>query len=104
MLRVANQCWIGIDVIARSECRQTDAIIQETLHSAVKGASNTAGRIMIVIAHRVATIMDCDQLLVLSDGSLVESGPPAELAQGEGMFAGLVQAAEANEQLQHGSK
>lgn len=85
-------------------CRQTDAIIQETLHGAVKRSSNAAGRIMLVIAHRVATIMDCDQLLVLSDGKLVESGPPQDLAQGTGMFAGLVQAAEANEQLQHGVK
>lgn len=52
---------------------------------------------MIVIAHRVSTIMDCDQVLVLSDGALVEAGPPAELAEGAGMFAGLVQAAAANE-------
>jgi ABC-type multidrug transport system fused ATPase/permease subunit len=55
---------------------------------------------MLVIAHRVATIMDCDQLLVLSDGRLVESGPPGALSRGDGMFAQLVRAAEANEALQ----
>jgi ABC-type multidrug transport system fused ATPase/permease subunit len=55
---------------------------------------------MIVIAHRVSTIMDCDQLLVLSDGALVEAGRPVKLAEGSGMFAGLVRAEAANE-LRH---
>lgn len=39
------------------------------------------------------TILDCDQLLVLSAGRLVESGPPAELARSGGLFARLVAAA-----------
>lgn len=39
------------------------------------------------------TILDCDQLLVLSAGRLVESGPPSELARSGGLFARLVAAA-----------
>lgn len=81
-------------------CRLTDTIIQETLREVVKGPKATMERSMIVIAHRVTTIMDCDHLLVLADGALVESGNPAELAKGTGLFAQLVQAAEANERLQ----
>ena len=81
-------------------CRHTDSIIQETLRDVVKGARATTERIMIVIAHRVTTIMDCDQLLVLADGRLVESGSPEQLAKGSGMFARLVKAAEANERRQ----
>ena len=47
-----------------------------------------------VIAHRIDTIMDCDQLLVLSSGRLVEQGPPSELASRPGgAFARLTQAA-----------
>ncbi len=47
-----------------------------------------------VIAHRIDTIMDCDQLLVLSSGRLVEQGPPTELASRPGgAFARLTQAA-----------
>ena len=91
-----------ISELPAAACRQTDTTIQDTLRSAVKGAHGKhANRIMLVIAHRVATIMDCDQLLVLSDGQLQECGPPQALAQGDGLFAGLVQAAEANERLQH---
>ena len=52
-------------------------------------------RTLLVIAHRINTIMDSDMLLVLSDGKLVEQGSPAELScrQG-GTFARLVQAAQ----------
>ena len=79
-------------------CRVTDGIIQSTLRSAVKGAEATMERIMLVIAHRVDTIYDCDQLLVLADGRLVQSGSPPHLAQVPGHFSQLVQAARANEQ------
>jgi len=49
-----------------------------------------------VIAHRIDTIMDCDQLLVLSRGALVEQGVPSLLAQKPGgTFARLAQAAAA---------
>ena len=68
----------------------------------MKGAHGKhADRVMLVIAHRVATILDCDQLLVLSDGQLQECGPPQALMSRDGLFAGLVQAAQANERLQH---
>lgn len=52
---------------------------------------------MLVIAHRVDTIYDCDQLLVLADGRLVQSGRPCDLAAGSGTFAELVAAAHSNE-------
>ena len=53
---------------------------------------------MLVIAHRVDTITDCDQLLVLADGRLVQAGRPRDLAEGPGTFAQLVAAARANEE------
>jgi len=49
-----------------------------------------------VIAHRNDTIMDCDSLLVLDRGRLVESGRPGELSSRPGgTFSRLVAAAEA---------
>ena len=53
---------------------------------------------MLVIAHRVDTVLDCDQLLVLSDGNLVQGGLARELAESPGMFRELVAAARANEE------
>jgi ATP-binding cassette, subfamily C (CFTR/MRP), member 1 len=52
---------------------------------------------MLIIAHRVDTILDCDHLLVLADGLLVESGRPKDLAEGSGTFAQLVRAVNVNE-------
>jgi ABC-type multidrug transport system fused ATPase/permease subunit len=50
----------------------------------------------ILIVYRIDTIMDCDQLLVLSNGELVETGVPTQLASASGgMFAGMVAAAKA---------
>lgn len=79
-------------------CRQTDSFIQDTLHNAVKGKFGAKECSMLVIAHRVNTIMDCDGVIVLADGRLVESGPPRELADdAKGVFGRLVSAAAAND-------
>lgn len=43
-------------------------------------------RTLIIIAHRMHTITDCDELLVLSDGRVVEAGIPKDLANVEGGY------------------
>ena len=48
---------------------------------------------LITIAHRLDTIMDYDQVLVMSDGKAAEFGPPAKLLEQNGVFAELVNAA-----------
>jgi ABC-type multidrug transport system fused ATPase/permease subunit len=71
----------------------TDLLIQAAVRRGCSGAGREGGRTLLVIAHRIGTVMDCDQLLVLSAGRLVERGAPAELARGGGVFARLVRAA-----------
>ncbi|WP_411102581.1 NHLP bacteriocin export ABC transporter permease/ATPase subunit [Streptomyces sp. cmx-4-9] len=45
----------------------------------------------IVIAHRLTTVMDADRVLVMSEGRIVQQGPPAELlADPAGPFHDLV--------------
>ncbi|XP_038059425.1 ATP-binding cassette sub-family C member 9-like [Patiria miniata] len=64
---------------------ETDKILQSVVATAF------ADRTVLTIAHRIATIMDSDSILVLDDGHLAEYGSPSELLANEnGMFTSLV--------------
>ncbi|MDR0387084.1 MAG: hypothetical protein LBH57_03515, partial [Treponema sp.] len=47
------------------------------------------GRTVIVIAHRLRTVMDADKIAVLDNGALVEEGSGEELLASGGLFARL---------------
>ncbi|MGH3920977.1 MAG: ABC transporter ATP-binding protein, partial [Pseudonocardiaceae bacterium] len=48
-----------------------------------------AGRTALSIAHRLSTVLIADRVLVLSDGKVIEDGPPSQLITGSGPFATL---------------
>ena len=60
---------------------KTDKAIRTRLRTAAGGAT------LILIAHRVATLMQADRIIVLEDGQIVESGTPDELLAQGGAFA-----------------
>ncbi len=62
---------------------RTEAAIQETL-SAV-----TARRTSIVIAHRLSTVVDADQIVVLDRGRVAERGTHAQLLRKGGLYADM---------------
>jgi ATP-binding cassette subfamily B protein len=45
------------------------------------------GRTTLVIAHRLSTVMDADQILVLSQGRIVERGTHRQLLEAQGEYA-----------------
>ncbi|MBN7797741.1 ABCB family ABC transporter ATP-binding protein/permease [Parahaliea mediterranea] len=53
----------------------------------------------LVIAHRLSTVVDADQILVLHRGRVVERGSHAELLAREGRYAGLWRAQRAGERV-----
>jgi ABC-type multidrug transport system fused ATPase/permease subunit len=41
---------------------------------------------VLLIAHRLSTVMNCDKLLVLQNGQIIEQGPPSELLADESSY------------------
>jgi ATP-binding cassette subfamily B protein len=50
----------------------------------------TRGRTTFIIAHRLATVVDADLIVVLKDGRIFESGTHRELMRRGSYYAGLV--------------
>lgn len=71
----------------------TSALDVQT-ESRVKRAVDTlrAGRTTFIIAHRLSTVTDADEILVLDQGWIVERGTYSELLNKGGMFAQMVAA------------
>ena len=44
----------------------------------------------IVIAHRLSTIRECDRIIAIDHGKIIESGTYDELMEKKGFFADLV--------------
>jgi ATP-binding cassette subfamily B protein len=62
---------------------QSERAIQEALRSALMG------RTSLVIAHRLSTVQNADQILVLDQGQIVERGRHEELLRAGGLYAQL---------------
>lgn len=50
---------------------------------------STRGRTAIIIAHRLSTIQDCDRILVLQNGSIIQQGSHQDLAAVPGLYRNL---------------
>ncbi len=62
---------------------ESEAAVQRALRTAL------AGRTSLVIAHRLSTVRDADQILVVDQGRLVERGHHDELMALDGVYAEL---------------
>lgn len=65
---------------------QTEIMIQDAMNKLVQG------RTSFVIAHRLSTVRNADQILLLSDGQIVEQGTHEELLEKGEVYADLYQA------------
>ncbi|MDU7533165.1 MAG: ATP-binding cassette domain-containing protein, partial [Peptoniphilus harei] len=88
--------------IARAMLKDADIIIfdeatanidpenEDKLKEAIE--SLTKNKTVIMIAHRLKTIRNADQILVLKDGEIVERGNHEELIKNDGLYSDLINA------------
>lgn len=62
---------------------ESEVAVQQALRTAL------SGRTSLVIAHRLSTVRQADQILVVDQGRIVERGTHAQLLQAEGLYAEL---------------
>ncbi|MGA2442319.1 MAG: ATP-binding cassette domain-containing protein, partial [Tepidisphaeraceae bacterium] len=63
----------------------SEAMVQQAMENAVSGKTS------LIIAHRLATVKNCDRILVIDDGRIVQDGSYDHLVGQPGLFRGLVQ-------------
>ena len=86
-------------MIARALVRNAPILLLDEATSALDSKSEkivqnaldrlSHGRTTLVIAHRLATVRDAHQIVVMDKGRVVETGKHAELLAKDGMYAGL---------------
>ncbi|CAL5409236.1 unnamed protein product [Camellia sinensis] len=75
---VLDEATAAVDV-------RTDALIQKTIREEFKSCT------MLIIAHRLNTIIDCDRIILLDAGRVLEYATPEELLQNdESAFSKMV--------------
>ena len=82
---VANPPVLILDEATSSIDTRTEALIEKGMDSLM------AGRTSFVIAHRLSTVRNADEIIVLTNEGVEERGTHEELVAAGGMYAGLYQ-------------
>ncbi|WP_082026359.1 peptidase domain-containing ABC transporter [Flammeovirga sp. OC4] len=79
-----NPDYLFFDEATSALDANNEAIITENLNKFMKGKTS------VVIAHRLSTVKNADQIIVLDKGEIIEIGTHEELTQKEGFYFSLV--------------
>lgn len=89
MINFARVMAIDCDVVILDEVTSSLSYESEMLvNNAIEEV--TKGKISIIVAHRLSTIKNCDKILLLDDGKIIEEGNYYELMSMKGQYYKLV--------------
>lgn len=81
---VENPSMIILDEVTSSLSYENEELIKNAINEIMKG------RICIIIAHRLSTIKNCDKILLMQNGIIVEEGNHTELIKQKGKYYELI--------------
>ncbi|WP_208432793.1 ABCB family ABC transporter ATP-binding protein/permease [Bartonella taylorii] len=89
-LLILDEATAALDTTTEQEIQQALDIISR-------------GRTTLIIAHRLSTVINADEILVLKNGRIIENGTHAELLRKKGLYASMwnkqLEASQAEEKL-----
>jgi ATP-binding cassette subfamily B protein len=80
---VRNAPILLLDEATSALDAENERLVQKALHEAM------VGRTTLVIAHRLATVLEADRIIVMDEGHVVDEGSHAELSARGGLYARL---------------
>lgn len=80
---VENPEIIILDEVTASLSYKSEMMVRKAIEEITKG------KISFIIAHRLSTIKNCDKILLMKDGKIIEEGNHKELIEQNGAYAEL---------------
>lgn len=77
---IRNPRILILDEATSSIDTETEAVIQKSVNKML------TGRTSVIIAHRLSTIVECNRILVMKDGKIIEDGNHVDLMNKKGYY------------------
>jgi ATP-binding cassette subfamily B protein len=81
------------DVLSSVDTETESKILDGVMHS------NHSDQVLFMITHRILRIFEFDQVFVMNNGEMIQSGNPLDLSKSEGLFKKLLELQQMEESL-----